>query len=306
MESNKGFITVATGSEKYYILAYNLLRSFRYHSKSPMPFAILCDRHNTWTEAFDEVVTIENPAFSFFDKLRILDLSPFDETIFIDADSLVYKDLSGLWDLFKNSPDVGVLGAKYPIDSNEGWWKAENLGDLRDKVDYKITCQGGIYFIRNNGKDLPAFIETCKFIQDHYLDYHFSIFETKLEDETILCLASAVHHFLPVTSWQEVFVYYQESRIIKSNILSGELVIIMEKEPDVLRDNALLIHFGTTYALNRWHYKKAVFMLKSGGVRLSNFWEYCSLRLSHALKKVIKTISRWMNSKSRYTLEVYY
>ena len=244
-EIKKGFVTVATGSESYYILAYNLLLSYRYQSKSPMPFGILCDRHNVWTEAFDEVVIIDNPANSFADKLRILDLSPFDETIFVDADCLAYRDLNGLWEFFSDSPDVGLLGRSFPAESEYGWWKAENLGELRDFVEFKNVCQGGVYFVRNNGKDLPAIKETCQFIANHYLDYHFSIFEDVPEDETILCLAAAVHHIVPVLEWNVLFAYYPEALGLSANIRKGHLRYMWKDGTGEPNTTAYLIHFGT-------------------------------------------------------------
>lgn len=39
-----GFLTIATGDEKYYKMAANLLQSYRYFSKPLFPFAILADR----------------------------------------------------------------------------------------------------------------------------------------------------------------------------------------------------------------------------------------------------------------------
>ena len=44
-----GFLTIAAGDEKYYKMAANLLQSYRYFSKSPLPFAILADRENEYT-----------------------------------------------------------------------------------------------------------------------------------------------------------------------------------------------------------------------------------------------------------------
>ncbi|MCR5710120.1 MAG: hypothetical protein K6G79_06530 [Bacteroidales bacterium] len=249
METRKGFITVATGRDVFYIMAHNLLLSYRYHTKAPMPFAILCDRHNEWTADFDQVVIIEDPAHSYYDKLRILDLSPFDETMFIDADCLAYKDLNGLWDIFRDSPDIGLVGHTLPNDSERGWWKHENLGELKDKVDFKVMCQGGLYYVRNNGKDLPAIKETCKFIEDHYLDYHFSIFEKVLEDETILCLAAAVHHIEPVTLWDKLFAYYPETRCLSADIRTGRFRHIWKDGPGKPNTEAFFIHFGTLNTL---------------------------------------------------------
>ena len=46
----KGFVTLAVGDERYYKLAFNLLLSYRYHNKSSIPFAIIADRKNKYTD----------------------------------------------------------------------------------------------------------------------------------------------------------------------------------------------------------------------------------------------------------------
>lgn len=304
-ETGRGFITVATGRELYFKMAHNLLLSYRYHAKTPVPFAILCDRRNEWTADFDQVVIIDRPANSYFDKMRILDLSPFDETIFIDADSLIYRDLTPLWDLFKDGPDVGVLGTVLPLDDGTGWWDIQNLGELGGMVDYKIMCQGGIYYVRNSGKDLPAFIETCRFIKKHYLEYHFRLFEDSFSDEMIISLASCVHHFKPMKDWVDVFAFYPDVRLVDQDILSGTLVFDWHRSVDRLYRDSFLIHFGTINVLNRWEYKKEVFKLKRGGISLSNFGEFCLLWLSHRQKKVLKTIIQKVFN-NEYSLEIYH
>ena len=250
METKKGFITVATGKEQYYILAYNLLQSYRRHSKSPTPFAIICDQHNEWTDDFDDVVIMENPAHSYVDKLRILDLSPYDETIFIDADSLVYRDLNGLWDLFKDGPDLGLLGSTQ-LPDEEGWWKTENMGALKDKVDFKVIAMGGLYYVRNNGKELPAIKETCKYVAEHYLDFHFSIFEKILSDETILSMTAAVHHIRPICHYNDVYAYYPIVRCVKADIARGRLRYSWENGSGEPITDGYFIHFGTLNTLGK-------------------------------------------------------
>lgn len=291
MDTAKGFITVATGKEWYYKMAHNLLLSYRYHTKSQTPFAILCDRENEWTADFDFVVIIENPAFSYFDKMRILDLSPFDETIFIDADSLVYRDLSSLWGMFEDGPDVGVLGTTLPLDDGLGWWDIDNLGEVKGRVEYKLTCQGGVYYVRNRGKDIQAFIETCHFIAEHYLEYHFRVLEDAYSDEMIFSLASCVHHYKPVMDWVDVFAYFPAVELFKKDILSGIVVFGWPHSSEPFQDS-VLIHFGTANARYKWLYNKEVFKLKRGAIRLSNLGKYaleyggyCLLRINHAIEK---------------------
>ena len=103
---SRGFITIATGQEHYYEIAYNLLISYRLFSEEPLPFAILCDRENKYTKHFDITVIMKNPNCSYLDKLQFPQYTPFDETIFIDADSLAYRDLNDFWDIFYISSDA--------------------------------------------------------------------------------------------------------------------------------------------------------------------------------------------------------
>ena len=86
----KGFVTIATGSENYYRIAANLLASYRYFTKDPYPFAIICDRENKYTDLFDDVVIMNDPAptRSYMDKVYLPVYAPYDETIFIDSDVL--------------------------------------------------------------------------------------------------------------------------------------------------------------------------------------------------------------------------
>ena len=82
----KGFVTMATGDERYYKMAVNLLNSYRYFTKKPYKFAIISDQKNEYTDQFDDVVIIENAQKNYMDKIRLLEICPYDENIFIDAD----------------------------------------------------------------------------------------------------------------------------------------------------------------------------------------------------------------------------
>ncbi|MBQ6178479.1 MAG: hypothetical protein IJK32_03050 [Bacteroidales bacterium] len=255
----RGFVTVATGKDWYYVLANNLLASYRYHSQNPLPFAIICDRHNKWTEDFDQVIVMDNPACSFVDKLRIIDLSPFDETIFIDADCLAYKDLNGLWDIFKGSPDFGLLGDTHI----EGmWWSRDNLGVFKDKVHEYLSCQGGIYYVRNNGKDIKAFFETCFFIKERYADFKFKLFERTVSDEMIVTLASSVHGFTPVRPWRGVIAYYPLIKDLDLDIRTGNLFCEFSDYPGIIYKDSYIVHFGTKATIKKWVYSREVFMFR--------------------------------------------
>ena len=94
--ARKGFVTVATGNTMYYIMARNLLLSYRHFATDPLPFAIICDRTNRYTDCFDDVILLRDPTRSYNDKLLLPSLVPYDQTIFVDADCLTYTALNDM------------------------------------------------------------------------------------------------------------------------------------------------------------------------------------------------------------------
>ena len=149
----KGFITVATGNEQYYKIAQNLLRSYRFTTKEPLPFAILCDAENEYTKEFDDVRIYPNPTRSYLDKLEMFDYLPYDINIFIDADCLVFNDINRLFDIFENADDFCCYGRVLPLDDKTGWFEYDNLNDdLKNQIDYVVGLHGGIYYMRRTEK----------------------------------------------------------------------------------------------------------------------------------------------------------
>ena len=104
-----GFITIATGDAQYYKIAVNLLHSYRWFSKAPVPFAILADQENEYTAEFDDVRLFPGAHRNYLDKLEMFALLPYDVNIFIDADCLAYGDLNWLFDLFQNADDFSCF-----------------------------------------------------------------------------------------------------------------------------------------------------------------------------------------------------
>ncbi len=250
----RGFFTMATGKDEFYVLAHNLLVSYKFHTREPMPFAIICDRENPLTKDFDDVVIFSNPTRTYSDKLKMIELAPYDECIFIDADSLAYADLNGLWDVFRDAPPFGLLGDALPLDTKKAWLTYEDTGVFKDRIEQLIICQGGIYYMR---KDCPAdFLETVKYIVDHYLDFHFNVSTFWLSDETVFSLACAVHKYYPVSPWPDVFCFYPNVIKIKDmDIRTGTLDYrFYWQDLDKEYENGKYTFHWTTKQTDSWMY----------------------------------------------------
>ena len=218
----RGFVTMATGGIRYFEVAHNLLLSYRFFSRTPLPFAIICDRTNEYTADFDKVILIDDPAHSFLDKLRVPSLAPYEETIFIDSDCLAYRDLNGLWKLFSRCNDFSYLGYAYPFHQQLGWFRKEDTSVFSEKVGFSVIYQGGLFFMRK-GK-LEDFSRTCRYILDHYDAFSFSGYPYDVPvDEPIFALASSVHAYKPARGYKEVFCYYPLCRSVRADIRKGKL-----------------------------------------------------------------------------------
>ncbi len=266
----RGFVTMATGDEKYFILASNLLRSYKYFSRKHYPWTIITNEENDYTAGFDSVIIIPSPLFSDADKLKVPELTPYDETLFIDADCLAYSDLNELWKLFgPKCPDFSVLGNTRPLDSKAGWMTPEGAGVYRTLIDRKIDYQGGIMFFRKKG--LSEFIETCRYIENHYDEFSFDYYPTRrLVDETVFSLAAAVHGFFPSMDWINVFCYLPDSKIIEADILSGKLKYIWLPRSKRLGKGVFLLHFSTSATKEILYQKEAAKLFDNAGNKPTN------------------------------------
>ena len=261
----KGFVTIATGKEMYYAMARNLLISYRFHNHGGPPFAIICDRENNYTEDFDDVVVMDSPMFSYLDKLRLPELAPYDETIFIDADSLVLRDLGGLWDVVAKSPDYGIYGAVLDPDSEEGRIELERSGPLRERMHSPSSCQGGMRFVRKS-PGLDGFIDLSMYIMRHYDEFQ-KPGHPKPSDDMILPLVCSIYDFPPSEDWSRIFCFLPDSVIKEFDLLKGEISYVWKVNGEEMGPGCYFLHFGNK-ATREWLYNREVYRLSraAGGL----------------------------------------
>lgn len=238
----RGFCTIATGSYEYSKLAHNLLLSYRRFSTEKYPFTVITDKTNELLEQFDDVIIINDSNRSFLDKLLLFQIIPYDETIFIDADSLAYGDLGRIFEYFEDADDVSCLGKTLPENSIKGWFRKEDTGAYKESIEYTIWMHGGIYFIRKTPEVL-SFFDTCVDIANNYKKYFFRFqYLTEPADEPIVAMAMAIHKFHPIDPKPEIMAFYRDSKILKIDMISGTLSYIVESGRT---DAGLLVHWAT-------------------------------------------------------------
>ena len=238
----KGFITIATGNEIYYKMAVNLLRSYKYCSSSPLPFAIIADEHNEFTKEFDDVRIFNEAKCNYLDKLEMYDYLPYDINIFIDADCLVYRDINRLFDIFENADDFSCFGRVLPLDDKTGWFEYENLNsDLQNQIDYVVGLHGGIYYMRKTDLCKKVFDSAKKFSEEYY-SYGFKGKFTNPGDEPLIALSMAVNKCKPIPhDFSAIFCYWECENSIKLSLKNNSAYVIPES---IYTD---IVHWGTRF-----------------------------------------------------------
>lgn len=259
----RGFITIATGTDWYYQLAENLLLSYRLFSENPMPFAILCDRENEHTKCFDQTIVFTPTGKPYFDKFELLRLAPFDETIFIDADCLAYRDLNEFWDFFAGADDFSGAGYNVPTDSDRGLFQFDTIGDFQPRVHWKSSISGGLYFIRR-GAICDAIYEDCQKIIERYDTIVWPDFCVRYADEPVLCLAMDANGCKAKPAAPENYGYPWEVTSLKCDLFTGLCRYATEWHPET--DRGRMIHWSTRYTkkpLYRFEAEKLHLMVKN-------------------------------------------
>ena len=242
MDLTKGFITIATGKEQYYEMALNLLRSYRFTTKNPLSFAILCDTENDYTKEFDDVCIFNEAKCNYLDKLEMYDYLPYDINIFIDADCLVYRDINRLFDIFESADDFSCFGRVLPLDDKTGWFEYDNLrDDMKSQIDYVVGLHGGIYYMRKTALCKKVFDSAKDFSKDYY-SYGFKGKFTNPGDEPVIALSMAVNKCKPIKhDLSAIFCYWECENGIKLSLKNNSAYVIPK---NICTD---IVHWGTRF-----------------------------------------------------------
>ncbi len=297
---NKGFVTIATGKESYYRIAYNLLLSYRLFSDNPLPFAIICDKENQYTRFFDQVILLKNPKCSYIDKLCFPEYTPFDETIFLDADCMAYRDLNDFWVYFSEGSFFSSFGLNQPLDYKHGWFKPQDIGEFGERIKSIPEFIGGIYYVRKD-LELINFMNTVHYIHSHYYDYKFRQF-TDPADETIFALAMAVHDQTTVGPISPDICFYPAKSYFEANIQTQSLIYGHTFQPTKgLISNGYMVHWGSSF-INQPYYKIEEYRLHklAKGKTISKYLDslvFDYYKLAYFVERGKRKIKKIINNK---------
>lgn len=107
------------------------------------------------------------------------------------------------------------------MNSKEGWFNIEDIGEYAKKISFIPQMHGGICFIRK-GKNCENIYNLALKIVEDYNCFKFKYFE-KPADEPILALSSAVYNCKPTIMKPEYYIFYPCTKTLKVDIFNGKL-----------------------------------------------------------------------------------
>jgi hypothetical protein len=186
--ANCGVLTMAIGP-RHRRMAQRLAWSLDVHEPA-LPRAVITDERTTvLSKCFEHVVDLRpNAGGPLEERFHFDSYSPFAETLYIDADSLVVGSLDGVWELMRRVP-FGVIGQQM----TSGRWYGD-VAEMAAAVGAESlpVFNGGLYYFDDSpvarsvfaaGRDLMGRYAELGLV-DHPLGH---------SDEPVVAMALAKH-----------------------------------------------------------------------------------------------------------------
>ena len=168
--AGQGYLALATGPRKYFELAMNLAASI----KAVDPSRRVCLVHDRIAEIpadahalFDDLAMLkDDPAYRpILNKLRLFDVSPYQQSMFVDADCLLIRhNVSEYW-CSCASESFAITGQVL----TDGVWKGNPVKGLLEtyQVPYVVMMNSGVFYFDKSEQAAAFFAELNGFYRMH-------------------------------------------------------------------------------------------------------------------------------------------
>lgn len=255
--------TVATG-KKYLQFAFTLARSYKFHNSIDIPFYIVSDKDFTipadlnWVNKRILPPQIVGTGMSY--RLNFDKIIPATKSVFIDADSIIYNNITHLFDIPNDS--IKVLGKAITT----GTWVDLKLPEALThfKIDYLIRYGGAFYYIVKSALT-EKICNTAKQLANS--DYSFQAHSTWFNDEPLFSISMAKEGLKPLADTGEIWTDTVQLRWHKDlNTLNKKALFNNSKE------------FRYKFWLPEGEYKPCIVHF-GGGIFNKSPWLFDALRL---------------------------
>lgn len=253
--SEKSVITIATGKPYYINMAVNLARSFLYwHPESEIQFWLVTDQPQLVPKEVANVIYIkaidpDQYGSGFSTKLYLDQFVQTQYTLFIDADCLVYGNLTSVFDQFKGK-SVSAIGDNI-VEGNFFCDVKQVIQKLN--VPYMPRFVGGVYYLEK-GEVCKGVFDKARELLPSYDKLGLIRLRGKENEEPLVALGMA--HLSQETIPEDgrikadrMFYSY-----LTTNVLSGKAKLWNKEEfPkgayfQISKSTPVIVHFNDSYS----------------------------------------------------------
>ena len=187
MNIGKGVLTIAHGQSRFARQAVNLARSIRLRDPN-LPLAVVTDLPAALFEGiYDHVIPWNFAGRSgLVSKLDAYEMSPFDVTLFLDTDILMFTSLQPVFEHFAGD-EFSVIGQ---LQAETGWFESTALMHEEFAVEAFPRFVGGLYYFVKSETAAGVFREAHA-IHLRYDELRIKLHEGMRNDEPIFSVAMA-------------------------------------------------------------------------------------------------------------------
>jgi hypothetical protein len=226
MPPSKCIVTLALG-KKYALQAKYLAYSCMLHAPH-IPRAVITDFPDILDSYYDIIIPYNpedgNP---FVIKLKLYLYTPFDKTIYLDADSLVLHPIDMYWDFLIDKPFVyeGKVLSK-------GFWYFDVEKTIKQiGVPWMPEFNSGMFLFEKNELSQSIFVMACSYLENNG-SFDIPFFREKmLPDEPFLAMALAKHSIEPTKEYGRFSRTLIGAKKIRINVMRGIGYFVKDGRP---------------------------------------------------------------------------
>ena len=210
---DRGVLVLAYGAKRFIHMAKVLARSLAIHSPDIARAVVTDSSDPGLVDLYDHVIEFRPELGSgLMQKVYLDAYSPFRETLFIDSDCLVIRDISYLWEVFRETP-FGVVGTKQSSGDCTFHPRVEALLEQLERP-WLPVFNGGLYFFRTDEVSRAVF-HTARDMMHALDDYGLTRIDGQFNEETAFAVSMSRLGVEPVTDDGSVMrcTYYLFGRL---------------------------------------------------------------------------------------------
>lgn len=218
----KGLITQAFG-DIYCAMAEHLMQSYKLYGNCNYPFYVITDSEGAKRLGglFDGVIVHNDFTRSTVDKMWVFTDTPFDETLFIDADSSVVNDIKRVFTVFEgNGSAISGIAQYVPLKRNHGIQFGAKAIEAFDIHHDFPNFNGGVYYYNKTVEGEKCVDFMMNELKPNYKGYELMgrNNSTGMADEPLVIVGMLKFGFRPIPQTTDVMYLVHDGSEVNWNM----------------------------------------------------------------------------------------